>query len=172
MSTVKRAVKRERFEPARMRARKRSSRALPGKITIARPLTDLSRATQRPNVGHARGDQFWPAVCQFPAQITHKSVKGDRSKKKEKKKENSRLSEYKAHSSMGILFIYLSILSFTEKVHALVRKLGSDSVKAHHLQRLHIRRFLTAVFSLARFIYRLGPRGLRVCAHVKYENKN
>ena len=78
----------------------------------------------------------------FPLKITHKSVKGDRSKKKEKKKENSRLSEYKAHSSMGILFIYLSILSFTEKVHALVRKLGSDSVKAHHLQRLHIRRFL------------------------------
>lgn len=66
----------------------------------------------------------------------------------------------------------LSILSFTEKVHALVRKLGSDSVKAHHLQRLHIRRFLTAVFSLARFIYRLGPRGLHTCAHVKYENKN
>ena len=40
MSAAKRAVKRERFEPARMRARKRSSRALPGKITIARPLTD------------------------------------------------------------------------------------------------------------------------------------
>ena len=68
MSAAKRAVKRERFEPARMRARKRSSRALPGKITIARPLIDLSRATQRPNVGHARGDQFWSAVCQFPAQ--------------------------------------------------------------------------------------------------------
>ena len=108
----------------------------------------------------------------FPLKITHKSVKGDRSKKKEKKMENSRLSEYKAHSSMGILFIYLSILSFTEKVHALVRKLGSDSVKAHHLQRLHIRRFLTAVFSLARFICQLGPRGLHACAHVKYENKN
>ena len=69
----------------------------------------------------------------FPLKITHKSVTGDRSKKKEKKKENSRLSEYEAHSSMGILFIYLSILSFTEKVHALVRKLGSDSVKACHL---------------------------------------
>lgn len=86
--------------------------------------------SQRSYVKHARGDHFWPAARQFPAQIfkgkhkkkikigersmkrSWKSVKGNKSGKKE----NWRLFYHKGYSSTSILLIYHSVLRFTEKV--------------------------------------------------------
>ena len=86
--------------------------------------------SQRSYVKHARGDHFWPAARQFPAQIfkgkhkkkikigersmkrSWKSVKGNKSRKKE----NWRLFYHRGYSSTSVLLIYHSVLRFTKKV--------------------------------------------------------
>ena len=85
--------------------------------------------SQRSYVKHARGDHFWPAARQFPAQILWEKPLsrkiGERSMKrswksvkrnKSRKKENWRLFYHRGYSSTSVLFIYHSVLRFTKKV--------------------------------------------------------